>query len=565
MNRALRVAAASACLLGCKPEAPDARASSGAASNQASNRAELEAPALPEPEAQAKPRASAPSCAVDKPGAGVNCGPDQDQDCCAHAPVPGGRFIRAHGGPSCDHPELVATVGDFELDVYEVSVGRFRAFLDAGQGTRAAPPKPGAGAHPRHPGSGWDPAWTAALLDSREAIERELDCGPGSTWTAAPGANERAPINCVNFYEAMAFCAWDGGYLPTEAERNYVASGGEEQRVYPWSTPPDSTHIRPEHAVYASPGTAPVGTHRAGDGRWGHADLAGNVWEWTLDEVELARVLPSEGANFCEPAGMPVPCDDCLAVGAGTARVLRGGGWGLPERGMAVAIRRGGEPDERHSVFGLRCARPLEGAVASETECAPECGERVCGDDGCGGSCGSCEGASVCVAGRCELVEYAAGPFGVDVGQTFPDLRLSAIPNAARNAETMQTLALAEYYTPNTAGTLALYFTTAWAEVDRSAALIAWAAAAPERELLIILLEGERRGQPADVGNLQQFGRDRGLSVPLAMDTLTVLPKALRERPRPELLLIDRSRMQVEARLDPLDPDDAALRELIGG
>jgi hypothetical protein len=204
-------------------------------------------------------------------------------------------------------------------------------------------------------------------------------------------------------------------------------------------------------------------------------------------------------------------------------------------------------------VFGARCARPLGGAAVHERTCVAECGDRVCGDDGCGGSCGSCEGAAACVAGRCDSVEYANGPFGIGLGETVPDLRLSAIPDAIRSVDDMRVLALAEYYTPTTPGTLAIYVTTGWADVDRSAELVAWAKPDASVELLIILLEGERRGQPADVGNLQEFAKRRALAVPVAMDTLAQLPGSMRDAPRAQLLLVDRTTMKVVASIDPGD------------
>src|SRR5256885_1964087 len=71
----------------------------------------------------------------------------------------------------------------------------------------------------------------------------------------APSANATLPVNCVSWFEAFAFCAWDGGYLPTEAEWNYAAAGGGDQRAYPWSVPSGTLLIDVAHANY-NPGTS---------------------------------------------------------------------------------------------------------------------------------------------------------------------------------------------------------------------------------------------------------------------------------------------------------------------
>jgi sulfatase modifying factor 1 len=294
-------------------------------------------------------------------GLPATCGPAGVGSCCDSPIVSGGTFYRGldmAADMTYSAVTAPATVSSFRLDKYEVTVGRFRQFVMTGMGTQQNPPSAGVGARALNglaDQAGWDSAWNSDLVADEAALTAALKCDPtAASWTDTPGANELRPIDCVSWFDATAFCAWDGGFMPTEAEWNYAASGGDEQRAYPWSSPAGSVAIDCTMVNYGGanwPSTACVGVSSAvgrapaGDGRWGQSDLAGNAWEWTLDEGST---------DF-----YPTPCADCAYLVDLGARMVRGGAYDNPG-----PIERGGYratliPTYREAGLGFRCARAL--------------------------------------------------------------------------------------------------------------------------------------------------------------------------------------------------------------
>jgi formylglycine-generating enzyme required for sulfatase activity len=307
-------------------------------------------------------------------GAGLSdCGPS-GEDCCTSFSVPGGTYYRSYDGVTLGFTtqDSPATISSFRLDKYEVTMGRFRQFVNAivggffvgtGSGKHIHLNSGQGLADSGSPGSfesGWDVTWNSSMASTMAGWTANLQCPLGGSmgdWTATPGANESRPIDCETWFEAYAFCIWDGGFLPSEAEWNYAAAGGAEQRVYPWSVPPTSTNIDCTYANFdeGSAGCPSlfvnnnVGSNSPkGDGKWGHTDLAGNAAEWGLDWTA---------------SPYDKPCTDCAHLtpsqsAPGTYKTVRGGGSSFSAHALITAIRnQNNVPTTRHPDIGFRCAR----------------------------------------------------------------------------------------------------------------------------------------------------------------------------------------------------------------
>ncbi len=284
----------------------------------------------------------------------TNCGV-AGEPCSASLTVTGGTFDRTYTNDGTGATGLAdpATVGTFRLDKYLVTVGRFRQFVAAWNGGAGYAPPPGSGKHAHLNGGtglnatagGYEPGWVEADEGNIAPTDANLACGGvSSTWTPSVWTRENLPINCVNWWEAYAFCIWDGGFLPSEAEWEYAAAGGSQQLEYPWgATDPAGSN---QYAIYGGNYTAdatdiaPVGTAMLGAGVWGQLDLAGELWEWNLD--------------FYAPYG---DCADCANVTAGSTRAIRGGDFGNYASAMVPSFRDRSVPASRAINVGFRCAR----------------------------------------------------------------------------------------------------------------------------------------------------------------------------------------------------------------
>ena len=242
--------------------------------------------------------------------------------------IPAGKFQMGSIDADADgdeKPVHTVDVDAFYMDTHEVTNAAYKAFVDA------------------------NPQWRKGNIQPEFHDGDYLSDWNGNNY---PAGKANHPVTYVSWYAAMAYAAWAEKRLPTEAEWEYAARGGLEGQKYPWGDT-----ISPENANYyphVGEATA-VGQYAAND--YGLFDIAGNVWEWCLDEWIFDFYAVSPDRN---PPGAPtIRSIQENFASVKSARVLRSGSWNSKAHGVRVANREFYEPMLTSSVFGFRCVRDV--------------------------------------------------------------------------------------------------------------------------------------------------------------------------------------------------------------
>ena len=179
---------------------------------------------------------------------------------------------------------------------------------------------------------------------------------------AIPAGRDLHPVTYVSWSDAITFCRWAGGLLPSEVQWERAARGGDA-RTWPWGDEPPAD----DRATFGTTDTSPVGLHPRGASPFGALDMAGNAWEWTASAL---RPYPYDAADGREDEASPEP------------RVVRGGAYSHGPAEVRCSYRHGMLPGVVDHYVGFRLACTPAARLSLETEMADvPAGDVLLGND----------------------------------------------------------------------------------------------------------------------------------------------------------------------------------------
>ncbi|HEV7333756.1 MAG TPA: formylglycine-generating enzyme family protein [Flavisolibacter sp.] len=342
---------------------------------------------------ETKPDSSVMACAVPLPSrvAGLLSGdslPTAEQGFEGMRWIPGGEALMGaadgEGRPD-EYPQHRVVVDGFWMDETEVTNGQFQQFVNAtGYITTAERAVDWEALKQQLPPGTPRPADSllkaASLVFTAPAGPVPLSNASqwwrwrrGANWRQpqGPGSSikgkEAYPVVHVSWEDAQAYCRWAGKRLPTEAEWELAARGGQQEAVYPWGKEKIEA-VRPKANTWQGTfphhntgwdgytGAAPV--KRFAPNGYGLYDMAGNVWEWCSDWYRADWYQQVKSSVQQNPAGPEQSFDPMEPTVP--KRVVRGGSFLCHDaycKGYRVSARMKTSPDTGLEHTGFRCVK----------------------------------------------------------------------------------------------------------------------------------------------------------------------------------------------------------------